>query len=65
MVEHNIWLKMHCTGNKPSSRDGHACTSIGPNMFIHGGFDASVRDHNTRVHTYTHTSGCPQNNEVE
>ena len=38
----NIWVKIQCSGDLPSSRDGHACTSIGPYMYIHGGFSANV-----------------------
>ena len=38
----NIWLKIRQDGEKPMSRDGHACTSIHGEMIIHGGFSASV-----------------------
>ena len=38
----NIWVRIPCVGDCPSSRDGHACTTIGAEMFIHGGFSASV-----------------------
>lgn len=41
-IAHNIWLKLYSSGECPSSRDGHACTSVGAEMFIHGGFSASV-----------------------
>ncbi len=44
LAEHNIWLSICQEGEKPMSRDGHACTSIGPEMFIHGGFSSSVSD---------------------
>ncbi|KAL5474818.1 hypothetical protein EMCRGX_G026835 [Ephydatia muelleri] len=40
-IEHKVWLKLHCDGESPSSRDGHACTVIGKDMFIHGGFAAN------------------------
>ena len=41
-IAHNNWLKLYSSGECPSSRDGHACTSVGAEMFIHGGFSASV-----------------------
>ena len=37
-----IWLQVKCSGQFPSSRDGHACTAIGDQLFIHGGFSSSV-----------------------
>ena len=40
---HNVWLKLHTSGDGPSSRDGHACTLLGNEMVIHGGFASRVR----------------------
>jgi len=40
--EHNVWVSVRQDGERPMSRDGHACSSHGPEMFIHGGFSASV-----------------------
>ena len=34
---------MKALGDIPSSRDGHACTRLGEEMIIHGGFSADVR----------------------
>ena len=34
---------MKALGDTPSSRDGHACTKLGEEMIIHGGFSADVR----------------------
>jgi hypothetical protein len=39
---HNIWLKLHPSGDGPSSRDGHACTLLGNEMIVHGGFASRV-----------------------
>ena len=41
---HNVWLKLHTSGDGPSSRDGHACTLLGNEMVIHGGFASRVRE---------------------
>lgn len=37
-----VWLRILPIGEFPSSRDGHACAVIGADMFIHGGFAATV-----------------------
>ena len=40
---HSMWLKIHATAEGcelPKSRDGHACTSNGKTMFMHGGNNA-------------------------
>ena len=42
-VTHSMWLKIHATPEGcelPKSRDGHACTSNGKTMFMHGGNNA-------------------------
>ena len=38
----NVWLKIHVSGDGPSTRDGHACTLLGNEMIIHGGFASRV-----------------------
>lgn len=42
VTANNIWLKIRCDGERPTSRDGHACTSINEELIIHGGFAANV-----------------------
>ena len=42
LAANNIWVKIRCDGEKPSSRDGHACTCVNENLIIHGGFAANV-----------------------
>ena len=37
-----VWLKLHTSGDGPSSRDGHACTVLGSEMLVHGGFASRV-----------------------
>ena len=37
-----VWLRIPTAGILPTSRDGHACATIGEDMFIHGGFAATV-----------------------
>jgi hypothetical protein len=34
----NVWVKLHTSGNGPSSRDGHACSLLDNEMIVHGGF---------------------------
>jgi hypothetical protein len=38
----DVWLKIHTSGDGPSSRDGHACVLLGNEMLVHGGFASRV-----------------------
>ena len=37
-VATNSWVNCKTSGQVPEARDGHGCTTIGPVMFIHGGY---------------------------